>query len=384
MLLLRCLAASVVAVLSFAGTASAATHTDIAYAVHFEGTGKYHKLDHFEYGAGYVSEDEYDVQFSFSGDINEGVVFRDGHPFDTSGKDLPTATVTGNLVTRGMGGGSTCPVDEPQPSRGWMRITEPELTPLDGETHIYLRPFEQFEASFDCLDSFPDVSLYDFSELDEEGIVPVGKHTFDTEFTLPQEVFGMGYIEQLLPVKVVEGERCPGRQYETTECRIEWSGKVTLRKLWENRFTSDGAPAPPSTAPGDDPTDRLVPLVPAPQPPSSSDDDVELAPLVEQNSAKLSPGARSASVTVTCASGCSGTLAVLPAVGRARAAGAKTPQVLARKRFTVRAGRPKTISVKLGSKARRAAIRKGRVTLRLNFVKPARTTRTVTAHAARP
>lgn len=362
----------------FAAPAHAATYKDVSYAVHYEGTGKYQKIDREDYPDGDWHEEEINLQFSFTGDIGDGVVFRDGHPFDMSGDDLGNSTVDGSIEFRGANGALTCPVEEESWATGWMRLMEDpaEIVPLDGETHLWLRPFEQFDVSFDCGGSHPGAMLV-YPDVGENGETPAGKHTFDTPFSLPREVFGMGYVEQLIPLQVIEGERCPGTlDLSTTKCRLEWEGKIIFRKIWENDVKSDGSPLGPSVGPGDQPP-ALIPLTPpqpAPKPPAPSalDEDDWLVPLVAQSSAKVD--AKGATVTVTCAAGCAGTASVVASGTSARAAAVKP---LATARFTAPAGKPTKVRVKLGAKARRKLRRSRRATLRLSFTKPTRRTQTV-------
>lgn len=375
---MRRLLLSLLALGVLASPAHAATHKDIAYSVKYEGAGKYKKLDQGDMGTEYWHEEEINLDFTFSGEINDGVVFRDGHPFDKSGNDLGTDSVTGTIAYRGAGGaGMTCPVDDSTFATGWMRLMEDpdEVVPLDGETHIWVRPFERYDVLFDCGGSFPGVDLVEFGDMDENGEVPAGKHTFDTPFSLPREVFGMGYVEQIIPEQVVTGERCPGRLYETVECKLTWSGKVTFRKLWEKTVVLDDpkTPAPPAQ---DD--IELVPLVQPdpPKPPAASDEDDWLVPLVQEGSAKLDASGKTATVTVTCGGGCSGTASIVAGGGGgARAAAAKP---LASAKFRVPAGKKAArVRIKLGAQARRKLRRARSAKLRLAFVKPVRRTQTL-------
>ena len=363
---------------------AAPTYKDVAYSVVYEGQGTYERLDQSDMGTEYWSEEEVNLQFTFIGDISDGVVFRDGHPFDTSGDGLGDSTVTGEIAYRGSGGGLTCPAEsEDSWATGWTRLMEaPELDrPLDGETHLWLRPFEQFDITFDCGGSHPGVGLVVADGMGENGEYIPGEHTFDTPFALPPEVFGMGYIEQIIPPQVLTGEKCPGSLTETVECKLEWSGKVTFRKLWEKTVTSDGTYQPPSLPPGQEHLE-LVPLVQpdppkpkAPPKPPVADDDLELVPLVEQGSAKVDASGKTATVTVTCTGGCSGTASVIAGSSGARAAAAKP---LASARFRVPAGKRKVrVRVKLGAKARRSLRRARGAKLRLSFVKPTRRTQTL-------
>ena len=369
-----------------APTADAAvTYKDVSYAVTYEGQGTYEKLDQSDMGTDYWTEEETNLQFTFTGDINDGVVFRNGHPFDTSGDGLGDSSVTGSTAYRGAGGdGLTCPADsEGSWATGWTRLMEaPELDrPLDAETHLWLRPFERFDITFDCGGSFPSVGLVASDGVGEDGEYIPGEHTFDTPFALPPEVFGMGYIEQIIPPQVLTAEKCPGHLYETVECKLEWSGKVTFRKLWEKTVTSDGTYQPPSLPPGQEHLE-LVPLVQpdppkpkAPPKPPAADDDLELVPLVQKGSATVDASGKVATVTVTCGGGCAGTASVIAGGRGARAAAAKP---LARAKFRVPAGKKKArVRIKLGAAARMRLRRARSAKLRLAFTKPTRRTQTL-------
>lgn len=372
------------AVLAPPAHAATVTHKDVAYAVEYSGIGKYDKLDQHDMGTEYWGEEAVSLDFMFSGEIRDGIVFRDGHPFDKSGDTLGTDTVSGKISYRGSGGdGMTCPVDDNVFATGWMRLMEDpdEVVPLDGETHVWVRPFERYDISFDCGGSHPGVDLAEIGEMGENGEIPAGKHTFDTPFSLPREVFGMGYIEQIIPEQVVTGERCPSRTYDTVECKLTWSGKVIFRKLWENTVTSEnGEVLPPSTHKGDAPMD-IPPLVPpapkppAPKPPVSEDDDF-LVPLVQPDSAKLDASGKTATVTVTCGGGCAGTASIVAGSGGGARAAASKP--LASAKFRVPAGKKATkVRVKLGAKARRKLRRARSAKLRLAFTKPTKRTQTL-------
>lgn len=371
------------AVLAPPAHAATVTHKDVAYSVEYSGIGKYDRLDQSDMGTEYWTEDEINLDFMFSGSIDDGVVFRDGHPFDTSGRELGTDTVSGKITYRGAGVGSfDCSVDDNVFATGWMRLMDDpdELVPLDGERHMWVRPFERFDVTFDCGGSHPSIDLAEFGDLDENGEVIAGKHTFDTPFSLPPEVFGMGYIEQIIDTRVVTEERCPSRTYDTVTCRLEWSGKVKFRKLWEKEVKSEnGEVVPPSTGPGEAPKAPAPtpppPPKPAPKPPVA-EDDLELAPLVEQGSAKLDASGKNATVTVTCGGGCAGTASII--AGGAGGARAAASRPLASAKFRVPAGRKATkVRVKLGAKARKKLRRARSAKLRLAFTKPSKRTQTL-------
>ena len=355
---------------------AAGTYKDIAYSVDYAGVGTYEKIDRYDYGEDTWHEEETSLDFTFEGQMNDGVVFRNGHPLDVSADDISSSSATGFYEIRGSGGTERCPVVDEDASHGLMRFTEPELNALDGETHVILRPFDRFEPMFDCGDSFPGAMLVDPWDHDAEGNVVPGGQQFDVEFTLPPEVFGMGYIQQLIPVQINTGARCPGAIEDATQtCKLEWSGKVILRKLWEKTGTFDDLRPAPAPTPAPEVAPPPPPKPPIPPKPPVADDDEFLIPLIEPGSAKVDASGKTATVTVTCGGGCAGTASVIAGGPGARAAASKP---LASARFRVPAGRKKArVRIKLGSAARRKLRRARSAKLRLAFTKPTRRTQTL-------
>jgi hypothetical protein len=245
------------------------------------------------------------------------------------------------------------------------------VMPLDGSMDLWVRPLDRFDVMFACDgDSHPGVSLVmpEFDDdLDAQGTIKMGHAPFDIKFNLPRDLIGMGQIQQLDPAKVIEGVACPGYiADQTTTCRLEWTAKVTLTKLWEKAAPA-ATPAPetkpPAPKPGPD-DDLLVPLVPQKPIP---DEDL-LVPLVPQAKASLSADASKASFSVSCSGGCQGSASLTAGTGAgSRAVRAAAAKALARARFTVPAGRAKKVTIRLGATARRAVRRAGgaRVAVRL-------------------
>jgi hypothetical protein len=286
------------------GAGSAHAARDVAYSVSVEAAGSF-RYASFEGDSEYFSAEEVDLEFAYEGALGEEVVFRNGHVFEAWGSDLPTITVAGAWTRRSPSGTVTCADIDEQAAHGWMRIAGrfdrgEDVVPLDGQEHLHLRPFDEFEPSWDC----PDDMNFSWS------LATAERNPFDILFELPPEAVGMGYVEQLIPPQVFEGEeRCPtGGRTGVTECRLEWSGKVVFRKLWEKATT----------------------------------------PFVSASGARLSPRAERVSFELTCVAACSGTATFRIPGGKA-----------ARARFEAPAGAMRVISVELGAKARRAA-RRGR------------------------
>jgi hypothetical protein len=346
---------------------------DIAYDVKVEGQGTYTYAERLDRGDGDWDGHDVAMTFNYEGEITDGVVFRNASPLDTTGDDIPQGSAAGTFTLTGSdGAGASCTVDQgSNPIHGWMRmVDDADLTmvaPLDGSMDLWIRPFDDFNVQFDCPseDTHPGVGLVKGAidaELDDQGRVKIGQSPFDIRFNLPRDIVGMGQIQQLDPAKVIEGVACPGYYADqTTTCRLAWTAKVTLTKIWEKAApsTTSTPPAqgrPPADKHPDD--DLLVPLVP----PKPDPDDDLLVPLVPQAKASLSADASKASFSVSCRGGCTGTASLTAGTAGARAGAAASRAArkpLARARFTVRAGAARKVTLRLGAKARRAVRRAG-------------------------
>ena len=192
-----------------------------------------------------------------------------------------------------------------------------------------------------------------------------GGHTYQTEFTFPREAIGMGRVIQLAHEEYTD-RRCPNNSAGTSDvCRIEFDATITFDKT--NEYTiDDGTPVEPveeDTVPLP-PGGGAPPVTPSgpPAPPAPEPDPLEdlILPLPPK-AGKIAPGAASATVPVTCAADCSGTVtAKALGGGKARAAAAR---VLARKAFTARAGQATRVTLRFKPAARRAIRRAGGVKL---------------------
>jgi hypothetical protein len=344
---------------------------DIAYDVLVEGQGKYSYSERVDQAGGDWYGHDVELNFTYKGEISDGVVFRNASPLDTTGDDIPDLSATGTYTDTGSGPASApCPVDTTYHSAGgWMRMLDDadlsNVMPLDGSMDLWVRPLERFDVMFACegVDSHPTAGLVmpEFDDdLDDKGNFKIGHNQFDIKYNLPRDLIGMGQIQQLDPSRTVDGAACPGWiNDQTTKCHLEWTAKVTLTKLWEKAApstttTPQAQDKPPAKNPDDD---LLVPLVPQKPIP---DEDL-LIPLVPQAKASLSPDASKASFSVSCSGGCSGTASLTAGTGgaKASAAAAKAAKPLASARFTVKSGAAKKVTIKLGATARKAVRRAG-------------------------
>jgi hypothetical protein len=347
--------------LAFAASApaSAEAYKDVAYWVEFQAEGGYRYANHRDYGTIW-DETEIGFAFDYKGEISE-VVFRDGNPFDTSSWDLPSGSAAGgiNFVEGGdrprRTGACYTPAQGSFDSRGKSAIINkygPEdPVPLDGEVHLFLRPFDEFTVPFENCPELaaltnswvlggPKITAAPF-----EDEIRGGDAYFDMPFSLPRDVVGMGYIEQLIPETSFSGVACPSSfDPDVTECELRFSGKLIFRKGWEKEVTPTGAYQPPSTAPPGHvpPKGSLAAQTPAkpkaPAKPTASNAAVK--------------GAK-ASFRQSCAAACSGTASLFAngARGAAKAKGRAKP--LAKVSFRLAAGGAKTVTFKLSKTARR-------------------------------
>jgi hypothetical protein len=349
------------AAVAAAPAGAAVVHKDVAYWVEFQGEGDYHYAEHRDFGTLW-DETEMLLDFRFGGVIDE-VVFRDGHLFDTTGIDIPSGQATGTLGF--VEGGDrprrtgTCDTDGDDPVVGRAELRgqylDGEPVPLDGEDHVFLRPFDHLEVGFaNC----PELAAGTNSTVlggprfdrypDDNGVLRGGDHLFDMPFSLPREAVGMGYIEQLIPEQTFEGVECPnGFVPEVTTCSMRFHGKLVFRKGWEKEVRSGGEVVPPSTNPADEV--QLVPLAPLVPPAAPS------RPRSPATSSRAALKGSTASFRQSCAAACTGTASVFPAGAGARAAAKRKP--LARTRFKLRAGATRAVRLKLSRKALRAARR---------------------------
>jgi hypothetical protein len=235
----------------------------------------------------------------------------------------------------------------------------------DAKEVLAVSPFDYMSIDIPCTGytGYPFVSKIGFP------ISSLGQtrtnHPYGALITMPKDALAQGKV-----IHVVESFAPRANHSCLThtgfECSLVWKGTITLtRKQY----------APPAPGPDDDvaplppplpaPPADLVKPAPAPAPPAADDD--LLFPLVpETGPAKLDASGRTASTTVTCGSGCSGTMKAFAAGGSPRAVAAAA-RALATKRFTAKPGRPTKVTVRLSPRARRAVKRAGGVRLVLDL-----------------
>lgn len=163
----------------------------------------------------------------------------------------------------------------------------------------------------------------------------VGVGVFDGSFTVPHG--RIGEASMTFPLRgEVTGSSCPMHHAKTALCSLTWDATVTFTRTGEGE-EDDDVP--------------LVPIGPGPAPQSNAENDL-LFPLVAK--AKLDGNLSRASLPLTCATACRGTLTAT-AGGRA----------LATMRFAIGAGRTGRPAVRFDRADRRAIRRAGKVRLTL-------------------
>src|SRR6478672_9552737 len=89
------LSAVVAAAPPAAATELPSTGKDIAYAVEVDGQGTYHYAEHIDGGGTDWHGSDVNLTFDYQAQMGDGVVFRNGSPFDTTADDIPSGHATG-------------------------------------------------------------------------------------------------------------------------------------------------------------------------------------------------------------------------------------------------------------------------------------------------
>jgi hypothetical protein len=251
---------------------------------------------------------------------------------------VPAGTITGggreDAVNHGESGGQ--PLDTPgqcvaaqtsHGSQGASLAVDPTARP-PGEpgANVVFKPFRELHFGATC-----DGVLRNITAV-RVWASAVPPDAFDHRFFLPKKATDQGKVIQHVEQTPAQKAACTMRSSATRSCLLDWSGKVTLElvEVMKTGPIDVEGPFPPADpwAPGGC---RPVP-----------------------RRAKLSRGADRASVSITFAGGCAGTV-------RAYALGAR--KLLAQRPFHVAGGRTATVRVRFRGAARRAVRRAGGVRL---------------------
>jgi hypothetical protein len=353
----------IAAALLLAAPAAAGAATEVRYDVVLEGSGSWTNIQHTadEFGREWTQRTTLNIGVHA---VAPGVVFRDGRLADKAEVDnAMTITGTTKIINVSDDGTTTAQCTASSAAASGRSTLMPDLlTPLDGSEALVIRATDDIAPAWECTGELTlGPGGFDTSSI----LGDPGDGPMDAQFTLPPEAIGQGKVIQLVSgAPDTADQRCPGWDERTVECTGGWEGQLTF-----TRVGSDAAPAPVI----DD--DLLAPLVPPapPSPPQITVDD--LAPLVPPAKARLSRSGKTVSFSAGCSAGCRGTaaLTVGPAGGRAAAAA----RTVARLRFKLAPGAPRTVTLRLPARARKALRRARRGTLAVTLRPPAGAARTV-------
>lgn len=318
-----------------------------------EGTMKVHY--HREDPASFELQDEtYNFDFAYESDYQD-VAIVDGKLVDTGVRPIQDGMVNlhdATIVERHVGGqGDTYTCDGAEMSfSGDGQIANDDFG-SDVSTPLVWRPGEHVGVGMAC-HSPGGVwhQGWDLTQGGEQQQWPLGQGPIDLRWDIPYEVLWMDHFEQIVAQEPFQKdvEMCPGFAYDkTVTCELEWSGKVVMDRVRDgdvpidehdgsdDDVVIDVPPPGPQT-----PATPAPPVVVDPAPPASGPRAGTPSP--RATGARLARDRRHVRFTVTCpgAAPCSGT---------ASAKGAKA------KRFTVKAGGRRTITLTLGKAVRRGA-----------------------------
>jgi hypothetical protein len=232
---------------------------------------------------------------------------------------------------------------------------------------------------------------------------PIGGDTFDKSIQLPNEVIGFGEITEFLQAGSTQKSPavCPGKDAFTDECTFTWTATVKFVRTGGDLYDPAQQPPPPPPPPpsnvntGMDPRAEAISAAVAqyaaenPTPVDPRAEAISHAveeygkhmyddPRAQIISDAVEQYSRYVELELGCTNGCSGTGEITPVAGggaKPRAAGgpvvfaaAKSKaKPIARVKFTVPAGGPRKIRVKLSAKARAALKRVHRATMKVTL-----------------
>jgi hypothetical protein len=338
-----------------------------------EGTMKVHY--HREDPSSLEMQDEtYKFDFAYESDYQD-VRIVDGKFVDTGVRPIQDGMVNlhdAHIIERHVGGEGddyTCG-DAELRFRGDGLIVNDDFG-SDVSTPLVWRPADTMSVLMAC--DRGDIVWHqgwDLTQAGEQQQKPIGQGPIDLRWDIPYEVLWMDHFEQNVAQEPFQKdiEMCPGFAYDkTVDCTFEWSGKVMMDRVRDGDVPVEEDDGSDADVVIDVPAPPAGPQTPAtPAPPVVADAAPAPAPLVttptpKATGARLARDRRHVTFTVSCPG-------AAPCAGRASAKGAKA------KRFAVKAGARKTITLTLGKAVRRGA--KATITVALT-PKGGKTTRTL-------
>jgi hypothetical protein len=327
-----------------------------------EGTMKvhYHREDP---GSFELVDETYNFDFAYESDYQD-VQIVDGKLVDTGVRPIQDGMVNlhdATIIERHVGGqGDTYTCDGAEMDfRGDGQIDNDDFG-SDVSTPLVWRPGEHVNVGMAC--HSPNGFWHqgwDLTLPGRETYKPLGQGPIDLRWDIPYEVLWMDHFEQLVEQEPFQKdlEMCPAwYEDKTVTCSLEWSGKVVMDRVRDDDVPveeDDGSdsdvvidvPPPGSPTPGapSGPTAPAAPAPPAGAPPVATPTPAptpKAKPKAKASGARLARDRRHVRFTATCPG-------AAPCAGTASAKGAKA------KRFTVKAGGRRTITLTLGKAVRR-------------------------------
>lgn len=300
-----------------------------------------------------MTDETYNFDFAYESDYQD-VQIVDGKFVDTGVRPIQTGMVNlhdASIIERQVTGDSdTYACDDAEISfRGDGQIDNDDFG-SDVSTPMVWRPGEHMNVGMAC--HAPGGVWHQGWDLTLPGrdtFKPLGQGPIDLRWDVPHEVLWMDHFEQLVQQEPFQKdfEMCPGwYEDKTITCTLQWSGKVVMDRVRDADVPVDvddgsdsdvviNVPPPGGQTPGPVPPVTGPGPIANPTPPIST-------PTPKATGARLARDRKHVRFTVSCPGkvACAGTASVK---------GAKA------KRFTVKAGARKTITLTLRRAVKRGA-----------------------------
>ncbi|HET6505506.1 MAG TPA: hypothetical protein VFG42_01840 [Baekduia sp.] len=301
-----------------------------------------------------MTDETYNFDFAYESDYQD-VRIVDGKLVDTGVRPIQTGVVTlhdASVIERQVtGDADTYACDDAEIIfRGDAEIDNDDFG-SDVSTPLMWRPAEHLNIGLTC--PGPSGVWHTGWELTQPGgeaQKPLGQGPLDLRWDLPYEVLWMDHFEQHVTQEPFQKglEMCPGfADDKTIDCTLRWSGKVVMDRVRDDDVPVDAGgdggsdvvvDLPPPSGPGTPPAPAGPSAPAAPAPPASG--PRAATPVPKATGARLARDRKHITFTVSCPG-------AAPCSGRATAKGAKA------RRFTVKAGARRTITLTLAKTARR-------------------------------
>jgi hypothetical protein len=324
----------------FAVPATASAQRQVSYKVTVDGEGTYsydatHELTHVTHAAHFKWHTEIPILL-FDGD----------KPITQSAENVMGATSTGTLLSAHSTFSAPSSTEDCAPA-GVTFANPGRLLPDDG-----IVPSPNPTIGIRTVGSilFGTGTCAGGSGFSIQGVLVNGSHMFDTFFSVPRDVIGMGRIINLVH-EVVTDKRCPYNNLGDSNCNLTWDASITLDKFYDSGPEGSSGGGSSNGSGG-----------------GSGKAPAGKGGKVRPSAAKLSLDAAKAILLMTCLAddSCEGIVtATLPRGHRSSAAKAR---VLARSKFKVAAGTSKRVVVRFSHAARRKIRHAGGVSLRVRTV----------------